>query len=112
MPRPRTVDPLQVVAAVKRLKRQSIVAREFEISRVRVNQILAEYAPELLKHRKPPETRELTPEELKNRARDKLDLERMLRAHRTRKEAAKAMGLTKSGLYSKMRRLGVEYKGP
>ena len=109
MSRPRTVDPMEVVAAVKRLKRQSTVARQFGITRVRVNQILEEYAPDLRKHPKPTVPKTRTPDQEKARLQERRDLLKLLNAHNTRKQAADALGLTTSGLYSRMRRLGIEY---
>jgi len=100
---------MEVVAAVQRVKRQSTVARQFGITRVRVNQILEEYAPGLRKHPKAKAKKELTPEQEKDRAQDRRDLLKILNAHDTRKQAADALGLTTSGLYSRMRRLGIEY---
>ncbi len=97
------------MAAVRRVKRQSTVARQFGITRVRVNQILEDHAPELRKHPKPKTPKTLTPEQLKERAKDRRDLLKLLNAHNTRRQAAEALGLTTSGLYSRMRRLGIEY---
>jgi len=48
MARPRTVDPDVVVQRVRDGEFSSEVSRDLKISRARVNQILAENAPELL----------------------------------------------------------------
>lgn len=109
MSRPRLADPQAVVAAVRRNEHQADVARTFGISRVRVNQILAELAPELRIRAKNHKAKVLTPEEEKELAQQRTDMIRFLNAHETRKHAAESLGLTTSGLYSRLRRLGINY---
>lgn len=109
MSRPRLVDPQEIVAAVRRDEHQADVARKFGISRVRVNQILAEHAPELRTRVKAKGSKVRTQEEEAELAEQRRDMIKFLNAHNTRADAAHNLGLTTSGLYSRLRRLGIDY---
>ncbi len=111
MARHRTVDPTEVIAVMRGEEPlfAAEAARKFGISRVRVGQILAEHAPDLLSQRARPT---ITPEESKAQARRQQKMaaatRKALKAHATHIAAAASLGLTASGLYSRMRRLNIE----
>ncbi len=109
MARPRTIDPTAVVGGFRdgTFKFGAEAARVFGCSRVRISQILAEYAPDLLVGKVKPRT-EGEQEVITERQRKMVsETEAALKAHQTHVAAAAALGLTPSGLYSRMRRLGL-----
>ena len=111
MARNRTVEPAEVVAAMRGENKlyASEVARKFGISRVRVSQILAEHAPDLLSTRaRPKVTSADTKAQAKRQSTMVSATKKALKANPTHVAAAAALGLTASGLYSRMRRLNIE----
>jgi transcriptional regulator with GAF, ATPase, and Fis domain len=108
MARPRRVDPSMVVEKVRGGMFASEVARELKISRVRVGQILEEHAPDLLvgkfKRLAPSAQRQLAARQRKMVA----DTQKALAKFTTKTEAARHLGLTNSGLSSRLRRFGLE----
>lgn len=106
MPRPRSVDPEAVVQAIRDGAYAAEAARTFKISRVRVRQILDQYAPDLVTN--PTHAPTLTPEEKAARRELIAETKKALKEHSTITAAAKALGLTNSGLYMRMSRLGIQ----
>lgn len=110
MARPRVIDPMVVVQGFREGKFRfgADAAREFKCSRVRINQILNEYAPDLLPGKEKPvvaaDQRALAARQKKMRS----ATERALKDFPTLSTAAGSLGLTESGLTSRMRRLGIE----
>lgn len=102
MARPSTVDSDEVIAYVRQGFIPADAARHFGISRMRVSQIIAEKAPEL-SHPRPRPTN-LTPEQEAVIA----QTEDALANAKSRVAAATSLGLTISGLNSRLRRYGIE----
>lgn len=112
MARPRTVEPQEIVDAVRNGMFGSEAARKFGVSRVRVNQILAEHAPELLKGKLKSRSKDEI-KEVKARQRAMIAAtKKALKDHPTHVAAAEALGITTSGLYSRMRRHGLDVVKP
>lgn len=111
MARPRTVEPKDVIAKFRdgTFKYGSEAARHFGCSRVRINQILNEHAPDLIVGKVKPQTAAETKVVAKRQKAMIVATEKALNKHPTHTAAAEALGLTKSGLYSRMRRFGIEF---
>lgn len=107
MARPSSVDSEAVIAAVRSGTIAAEVGRQFGITRVRVNQILKEKAPELLANK----TRTVKKSDavLVNRRRSAavVATEKALQKATTKKAAAEALGLTVSGLNARLRRFAI-----
>ncbi|AXQ68781.1 hypothetical protein HOU00_gp344 [Caulobacter phage CcrPW] len=83
-------------------------ARYFKCSRVRIQQILDEHAPDLRAGKV--SSTQATPKERKAReAVLRKETQAALKTTKSINEAAAVLKLTRSGLYSRMRRLGIEY---
>lgn len=110
MGRPATVDPTDVVAFVREGNLAAEAARHFNISRVRVRQILLERAPELI----PNKPRNVPRDEARAMKRRQKSLMKetvdALSSTQTKVEAATKLNLTVSGLNSRIARLGIEHK--
>lgn len=111
MARPRTIDPKAVIDKFRdgSFRYGSEAARHFGCSRVRINQILNEHAPDLIVGKVKPQTAAETKAVAKRQKVMITATERALHEHATHTAAADALGLTKSGLYSRMRRFGIEF---
>ncbi|AFU88104.1 hypothetical protein CcrColossus_gp234 [Caulobacter phage CcrColossus] len=110
MPRPRTIDPQEVVTKMRdgTFAYAAEAARYFKCSRVRIQQILDEHAPDLRAGKV--SSTLATPKERKAReAALRKETQAALKSTKSINEAAAALKLTRSGLYSRMRRLGIEY---
>lgn len=100
---------MEVVAAFRdgEVKTGAEAARAFKCTRVRINQILQDYAPAFLAGK----TKAANPAADRVLKRRQAEMVRAtaaaLKAHPTHAEAAQALGLTASGLYSRMRRLNI-----
>lgn len=110
MARPRTVDPLEIVSAIRAGMLSAEAARQFKITRVRVNQILTEHAPDLL----PGKLKTVSAEDKKavsaNRKLMIVETKQALAESDTLVDAAVMLGLTTSGLSSRIRRLRITPK--
>lgn len=112
MARTPTVDPQAVVKAVRAIHpapgAAAAVAREFKLSRVRVSQILADLAPELLSSRAKPKPDDKLLKATADRQRRAIAATvKALKDNPTHAAAAKTLGLTPSGLNSRMRRFDI-----
>lgn len=110
MARKPTIDAKAVVKALRNgtVKNSAEAARKFGCSRVRVTQILETHAPDLLsgkaRNRTQAQARAIRARQEKSRK----ATVKALQDHETIVAAARALGLTASGLYNRMRRLGIE----
>ncbi|USN15361.1 hypothetical protein KIKIMORA_02150 [Brevundimonas phage vB_BpoS-Kikimora] len=110
MGRPATVDPMDVVAFVRAGNLAAEAARQFNISRVRVRQILLDKAPDLIPNKPrnvPRDEARAMKRRQKNLMKETLDA---LTSTQTKVEAAAKLDLTVSGLNSRIARLGIEHK--
>jgi transcriptional regulator with GAF, ATPase, and Fis domain len=103
------VDWKKVVRAFRagKVKTGAEAARKFGCSRVRINQILREHAPDLLTGKFKPVSPAQEQVIHKRQARMVKETREALDAHPTHAMAAQALGLTASGLYSRLRRLNI-----
>jgi transcriptional regulator with GAF, ATPase, and Fis domain len=103
------VDWKKVVRAFRsgKVKNGAEAARLFGCSRVRINQILGEHAPDLLPGKVKPVSASQERAVRHRQAKMRLDTADALKTHPTITLAAQALGLTSSGLYSRMRRLNI-----
>ncbi len=104
MPRHSSVNVAELIDGIRRGGTPNKMAILFGISRMRVSQILSDNAPELLSHKRKPDQ---TPEMVEKHQREREQLLRVLACFQYRKDAAAHLGLTTSGLYSRMRKLGI-----
>jgi transcriptional regulator with GAF, ATPase, and Fis domain len=103
MGRPRSVNYGEVIKAIRNGSKPAQAAKEFKISRARVNQILKEHAPELLT-----EQAFAKRAETKQRAEMRKATVKALKKHGgLQAKAAIDLGITPSGLHARMRRLGI-----
>jgi len=86
----------------------SEAARALGCSRVRISQILEEYAPEYLAGKKRRRSSEEQAEIDGRQKRIREETVAALNAHASRKEAAAALGITPSGLQNRIRRFWIE----
>jgi hypothetical protein len=109
MARTRTIDPDEVVRRFRsgEFKYGSEAARVFGCSRVRINQILHDHAPDLIMGKLKPRTKR-EQSELAKRQRKMVDATRAaILKYETIPEAAASLGLTSSGLYNRIRRFSL-----
>lgn len=104
MARPSTVDSDEVIAYVRAGNIAAQAARHFGISRMRVSQIIAEKAPDLSQATRVDGAPRLDAAQKALVQATKAALKKA----NTRVEAAKLLGITVSGLNSRIRRYGIE----
>lgn len=107
MARPSTVDSEAVVQAVREGVIAAEVARQHGITRMRVTQILRERAPDLLANKGLP-AEDPSPEAQRRREKLRNLTLAVLNRSETKIAAARALGLTASGLNARLRRLKID----
>lgn len=108
MARPSTVDADAVVKAVRDGTIAAQVARQFGITRVRVNQILKENAPELLANKSRNLNEDAAAEVSARRDEARAETIKVMAEAETKVAAARKLGLTVSGLNARLRRLKIK----
>lgn len=109
MGRQPKIDPAAVIADFNagKFRFAADAAKEYGCSRTYMHMLLKKHAPQFLPGKVKPRSDSEQQQIDARQAQMKLDTETAVKQHDTPETAAAALGLTRSGLYTRMRRLGI-----